>query len=148
MVGERSVGRIDMLVHGWIDEKTGKHRYFTRGSQEEREARQVVAHLLRDLSPHQEVHTAFCLFFLARLFDPTLTGAMRDIAFKHRREGNPGKRFAHFHIAREMLRKVHAGESLKGVVKAAHKKYRLSERTLMRIWSEHGGPLLERSSRR
>jgi hypothetical protein len=87
------------------------------------------------------------LFFLARLFHPTAT-AGRDITFKHRAEGNPGKQLAHRHIGLEMIRKVHAGELLKDVVEAAKSQYGLSERTLMRIWSAHGGPLLEGSTRR
>jgi hypothetical protein len=136
-----------MLVQGWVDWKTGKHRYFKPGSSEERAARHAAAHLLRALASHQKSRTAVWLVSLARLFYPAPaidSTFVRDITFHHRREGNPGTLFEHYHIGCEMLRMVHADPTQRGAVKracdSAMRKYGLDERTVKRIWSRHGKP--------
>ena len=41
----------EMLLLGWVDPKTGEHRYFKHGGRKERAARYAVAYLLRNPKP-------------------------------------------------------------------------------------------------
>src|SRR5262245_52143950 len=88
----------DMLLLGWID-SSGNHRYFKKGSREERTARSAVAYLLR----HPERLGWWTSHRVADVFDPSSLYA-RDISFGFRGEGKPGTRIRHRQIARDMLR--------------------------------------------
>jgi hypothetical protein len=154
MAGEQSREElVGMLVSGWFDEKTGKHRYFRPGSAEEHAARRAAAHLLRDLAYRKKPYIGW-LASLARLFNPapgidlpvgSVTAMfVLDITFRRRRAGNPGTQTQHYYIGCEMLEMVHADPTPRGAVKRAcnraMRKYRLDERTVKRIWSRHGKP--------
>jgi len=145
---------IERLVFGWIDDKTGKYRYFKPRSSEERAARNAAARLLTDLAHSQEGNTAVWLYWLATLFGPASRSfrSSRDITFKQRREGNPGMGALDQRIAREMVRLVledpkHRG-AISRAVKAVAKRRNIEERESWRIWSQHGRPVLQGKPRR
>jgi hypothetical protein len=139
---DESVAELNDLVErfllGWIDPKTGEHRYFKFGSREERAARYAIAYLLRNPKPHEFQ----ILNHLARLFDPSSIYAL-DIQFRFRREGNPGKRLTHRRIALAMLRMVRAGNTVGEAVAATIDRHGLGERQVRAIWAQYGKPLLQ-----
>jgi len=128
----------DMLLLGWID-SSGNHRYFKKGSREERTARSAVAYLLR----HPERLGWWTSHRVADVFDPSSLYA-RDISFGFRREGKPGTRIRHRQIARDMLRTVRNGNTVNEAVNAAMTKYGFpDERQVRAIWARYGKPWLE-----
>jgi hypothetical protein len=139
---DESVAELNDLVErfllGWIDPKTGEHRYFKFGSREERAARYAIAYLLRNPKPLNFQ----ILNRLASLFDPSSIYAL-DIQFRFRREGNPGKRLMHRRIALAMLRMVRAGKTVGEAVATTVDRHGLQERQVRAIWARYGKPLLQ-----
>jgi hypothetical protein len=129
----------EMLLLGWVDSKTGEHRYFKHGGRKERAARYAVAYLLRNPKPLD----FYIRNRLAELFDPSSVYAL-DLKFNFRRL--PGARLKHRRIALEMLRLVRARSGARGAVDAAidaaMKKYGLERRKLQKIWAQYGKPRL------
>jgi hypothetical protein len=129
-----------MLLLGWVD-SSGNHRFFKRGSKEERAARYAVSHLLRH--PDAQRPSWWIRRRLADLFDPSHVFA-REISFGFRREGRPGARIKHRRIALAMLRMVRDGRTVKEAVEAAIAEYKLSdEREVRTIWARYGKPRLD-----
>ena len=140
---DKSVAELQVLVEklllGWIDPKTGEHRYFKFGSREERAARHAVAYLLRNPKP---LDLDF-RYRLADLFDPTLIYAL-DLKLGFRREGGPSQRLKHRRIASEMRAMVRARKNAPGAVKAAVaaaiEKHSLDERQVRKSGPDTGNP--------
>jgi hypothetical protein len=139
---DESVAELNDLVErfllGWIDPKTGEHRYFKFGSREERAARYAIAYLLGNPKPLKFQ----ILNHLARLFDPSSVYSL-DIQFRFRREGNRGKRLTHRRIALAMLRMVRAGNTVGEAVATTVDRHGLEERQVRDIWARYGKPLLQ-----
>ena len=132
---------VEMLLLGWIDPKTGEHRYFKFGSREERAARHAVAYLLRNPEPIDfNIRNR-----LADLFDPTTIHAL-DLKLGFRREGGPSHRLKHRRIASEMRAVVRSLKNARGAVKtavtAAVEKHGLDERQMRKIWARYGKPMM------
>jgi hypothetical protein len=132
---------VEMLLLGWVDPKTGEHRYFKSDSREERAARHAVAYLLRNPKPIDP----WIRNRLADLFDPTSIYA-RDLKLGFRGEGRRSERLKHRRIASEMRRIVRAGKNKRGTVQAAIdaavEKYGLEVRQARKIWSRYGKPMM------
>jgi hypothetical protein len=132
---------VEMLLLGWVDPKTGEHRYFKADSREERAARHSVAYLLRNPKPVGP----WLRNRLADLFDPTSINA-RDLKLGFRSEGRRTERLKHRRIASEMRRIVRASENRRGAVQAAIdsavEKYGLEVRQARQIWSRYGKPMM------
>ena len=132
---------VEMLLLGWVDPKTGEHRYFRADSREERAARHAVAYLLRNPKPVDP----WIRNRLADLFDPTSVNA-RDLKLGFRSEGRRIERLKHRRIASEMRRIVRAGKGRRGAVQAAIdsavEKYGLEVRQARQIWSLYGKPMM------
>jgi hypothetical protein len=132
---------VEMLLLGWVDPKTGEHRYFKFGSREERAARHAVAYLLRNPKPLN----SYLRHRLADLFDPTRIYAL-ELKLGFRREGGPSQRLKHRRIASEMRAMVRARKNAPGAVKsavtAAVEKHRLDERQVREIWARYGKPMM------
>jgi hypothetical protein len=132
-----------MLMTGWIDPKTAKHRYFKSDSKQERAAYCAIAHLLRRLalaSPHNERF----LLLLADLYDPRSTHARRaKVCF--RQEGGQGSKAKR--IGAEIARMTRNRTSTAKAVEAVALKYGVTDRYIRRVWSKRkkaqgkvGGP--------
>jgi hypothetical protein len=135
---------VEMLLVGWVDPRTGEHRYFKSGSREERAARYAVAYLLRNTAASLPYFST--LYRLADFFDPGRGVQALEVRFGFRREGGPGDRLKHRRIASEMRRMVRADKRVQGsvirAVKAAMEKHGLEERQVRRIWARYGKPML------
>jgi hypothetical protein len=137
---DESVAELNDLVErfllGWIDPKTGEHRYFKFGSREERAARYAIAFLLLNPKPLKfEIRNR-----LADLFNPRSIYAL-DIQFRFRREGNRGKRLMHRRIALAMLHMVRDGKSVREAVATTVDRHGLEERQVRDIWARYGKPM-------
>ena len=128
---------VEMLLLGWVDPKTGEHRYFKRDSREERAAQYAVAYLLRNPKPLEDR----IRHLLAAVFDPSSIYA-RSLTLGFRREGRPDARLKHRRIAAEMRRMVRAGEIVEAAIETAAAKYDISERMARKIWARYGKPML------
>jgi hypothetical protein len=132
----------EMLLLGWVDPKTGDHRFFKHGSREERAAKHAVAYLLRNPKPldFKVRH------LLANLFDPTSIYA-RKLTLGFRREGDPGERLKHRRIASEMRAMVRANKTrgaVNAAVNATVEKYDFKDVSqVWKIWKRYGKPMLD-----
>jgi hypothetical protein len=125
------------LLDGYVEDEKGRlhHRFFKRGSEDEKVARQAIGQIFRGPKTlDRQLRNQ-----LADLFDPPIS-AERELRFAFRK-----KHTDHVHntqIAEHIWKYAHAGDSVEVGIQSAMDKFEINHDMTMRIWGRYR-PLLE-----